>query len=101
MVFEVLETETFSKLFDSLTKDEQGWIKKIIGQLKENAFVGKPLRFPWFREKKYKGKRLYYLVYQNVNRVLLVAFGEKKEQKKIITHIMGNLEEYKKIVEQV
>jgi len=101
MLFEVLETETFSKLFDSLAKDEQKWVKKMIGQLKQNAFVGKPLRFPWFREKKYKGKRLYYLVYQNLNKVLLAAYGSKKEQQRIIAHVLANLEEYKRIVEQV
>lgn len=100
MLFEVLETETFSKLFDSLSKDEKEWIKKIIEQLKENPKAGKPLRFEWFREKKYEGKRLYYLIYQNLNKVLLVSFGTKKEQQKIIAHILANLDEYKKIVEE-
>jgi len=33
----VLETETFSRLFDALEKKEQGWIKKVIWQLKENS----------------------------------------------------------------
>ena len=61
-----------------------------------NAFSGKPLGFRWFREKKFKGKKLYYLVYEGSGSVLLVAFGNKKEQRKIISHIFANLDFYKK-----
>jgi hypothetical protein len=32
--------------------------------------------------------------------VLLVAFGAKKEQQKIISHILQNKEKYRQIVEQ-
>lgn len=95
---EVLETEPFSRLFEILENDEKEWIKKIILQLETNSNAGKPLGFKWFREKKFKGKRLYFLVYKN-NKVLLVAFGKKKEQKKIIEHILANKEKYKKLVE--
>ncbi len=99
MANRVLETETFSRLFEALEKKEKEWIKKIIQQLKENPKAGKPLRLEWFREKKLGGKRLYYLVYEKSNAVLLVAFGGKKEQQKIIAHILQNKERYKKIVE--
>lgn len=95
----VLETETFSRLFDALERKEKEWIKKVIRQLKENSKVGKPLGFEWFREKKLGGKRLYYLVYEKSNAVLLVAFGGKKDQQKIIAHVLHNKERYRKIVE--
>jgi hypothetical protein len=68
--------------------------------LEKNSAVGKPIRFRWFREKKFGGKRLYYLVYEEQDIVLLVAFGTKKEQQKIISHIMQNRKKYKRIVEQ-
>jgi len=96
----VLGTETFSRLFDALEKKEKEWIKKVILQLKENSKAGKPLRFEWFREKKLGGKRLYYLVYERSNAVLLVAFGGKKDQQKIITHILQNKGRYEKIVKE-
>ncbi|PIN98170.1 MAG: hypothetical protein COT90_05590 [Candidatus Diapherotrites archaeon CG10_big_fil_rev_8_21_14_0_10_31_34] len=99
MLNKVLETETFSHLFNTLEREEKEWIKKIIGQLQEDSNVGKPLRFKWFREKKFGGKRLYYLIYEKSGTVLLVAFGAKKEQQKIISHILQNKERYKKIVE--
>ncbi len=97
----VLETETFSRLFETLEGKERAWIKKAIQQLKENAAVGKPLRFKWFREKKFGGKRLYYLVYEKSNTVLLVAFGTKKEQQKIIGCVLENKARYKRIVEEI
>ncbi len=98
---EVLETESFSKLYETLEKEEKEWIKKIIIQLKTNSLTGKPLGFKWFREKKFKGKRLYYLVYENSSKVLLVAFGGKKEQQKIIDYVLENKELYKKFVEDI
>ncbi len=98
MANKVLETETFSRLFETLDKEEKEWIKKIIKQLEENSLVGKPLGFNWFREKKFGGKRLYYLVYGKTGIVLLVAFGSKKDQQKIISHVLQNKEKYRKIV---
>ena len=96
----VLETNTFSRLFETLEKKEKEWIKKVIRQLKENSDVGKPLKFDWFREKKLGGKRLHYLVYGKSNTVLLVAFGGKKDQKKIISQVLQNRGRYKRIIEE-
>jgi len=98
---QVLETEAFSRLFETLEKREKNWIKKVVQQLKENFLVGKPLKFNWFREKKFGGKRLYYLVYKKSEWILLVAFGTKKEQQKIINHILQNKEKYIKFVKQI
>ncbi len=94
-----METDPFSKLFQTLSKEEQDWIRKMIVQLEENPLVGKPLGFPWFREKKFAGKRLYYLVYQHISKVLLVAFGPKKTQQKVIGHILANREAYRQLLE--
>jgi len=95
----IYETETFSKLYESMEKEEREWISKIKVQIKENPYVGKPLKFEWFREKKFVNKRLYYLIYQNLKRVLLVAFGSKKNQQKIIGYILKSKDRYKKIIE--
>jgi len=42
---------------------------------------------------------LYYLVYEKSSTVLLVAFGTKKDQQKIIAQILQNRERYRRIVE--
>ena len=92
----VLETETFSKLIEASEKNEQIWIEKMKTQLKENLAVGKPLRYEWFREKKFGNKRLFYLINESTQKAILIAFGTKKEQQKIITHILINKERYLK-----
>lgn len=101
MPYEIYETDTFSKLYSAMEKEEKEWIAKIKLQIKDNPSTGKPLKFEWFREKKLGDKRLYYLIYKNLSRVLLVSFGTKKEQQKIIDHILENKDKYRKIIESV
>lgn len=99
MPYQIYETQTFSKLYEAMEKTEQEWTDKIKLQLTENSNVGKPLKFEWFREKKFGDKRLYYLIYKDVSKILLVSFGSKKYQQKIINHIIENKERYRKIIE--
>ena len=95
---QVFETETFTKVYDASEKSEQEWIKKIKDQLVENLLVGKPLQFPWFREKKLGNKRLFYIINTATKKALLIAFGTKKEQQHIINHIIANKETYQNII---
>lgn len=101
MQFEVYKTDSFARTFETLEKDEKEWIRKMVLQLKNNPLAGKPLKFPWFREKKYKGKRLYFILYEEFGKILLVAFGDKKEQQKIIDSILRNLDAFKKLAERL
>jgi len=52
----------------------------------------------FFREKKFGGKRLYYLVYDDVLIVLALAIGGKKTQPATINRILLNLAEYQQYV---
>jgi mRNA-degrading endonuclease RelE of RelBE toxin-antitoxin system len=61
-MYKVYRTETFDKQVKKLPKEEQKQIARIEYQLKINPFVGKPLGYKFFREKKIRGKRVYYLV---------------------------------------
>ena len=97
MPFVVVKTDEFAEIFSSLDEDIKVWIRKITCHLEINPGVGKPLGFRWFREKKFNDKRLYYLVYNEINKVLLVGFSGKKDQEKIISHILQNLERYNRI----
>jgi len=96
---EVLETDTFSQTADSCEKSEREWIDKMRSQLSENLLVGKLLHYEWFREKKFRDKRLFYLINQTTNKAVLIAFGCKQEQEKIIQHFIVNKIEYLKLVE--
>ena len=91
--YEVFATDSFKKLFKSLDRDEKNWIEKIKKQLEE-FISGKPLQFNWFREKKYLNKRLYFLIDEEKNRILLVSFASKKDQQKVIDYIIQNRVEF-------
>ncbi len=95
---EIYESETFTKIKETCEKKEQEWIEKMKDQLKDNLNVGKPLRYSWFREKKFENKRLFYVMNEKTNKAVLLAFGEKKGQQKIIDHIIQNKERYLKLI---
>ncbi len=59
------------------------------------------MSYPFFREKRIKEKRIYYLVYDDLKLVLLVATSGKKDQQLTIDHIKHSLHEYKKIAEEI
>ena len=101
MAYQIYETDTFSKLYQAMEKAEQEWIEKIKHQLVLNPKAGRPLKFEWFREKKFGNKRMYYLIYRDVSKILLVSFGTKKEQQAIINQVVENKERYRKIIESV
>ncbi len=92
--YEIYETETFSRIFETLTGKEREWIRKMKSQLKANPKAGKPLHFDWFREKKFENKRLYYIISMKKPRILLISYSVKKEQQKIIDYIILHKEEF-------
>jgi|SRR3989344_8272174 len=90
--YTIYATETFKRLYSALDKSEQQWIEKIKNQLEENP-TGKPLRFNWFREKKYLNKRLYFLIEEKQKKILFVSFASKKNQQDIIDFTTKNMKE--------
>jgi hypothetical protein len=46
-------------------------------------------------------KRVYYLIYEDLKLVLLVATSGKKDQRATIDHIKENLDEFRKVAEEV
>lgn len=101
MVYAVYTTKSFDRETQKLTRDEQERIQKIFLQLKENPYVGDQLQYRHLREKRIKEKRVYYLVYDDLQAVLVVAFSGKKDQQATINHIINNFEEYKEYLERL
>jgi putative component of toxin-antitoxin plasmid stabilization module len=67
--------------------------------MEKGGEVGKPLAgLSFFREKKFDGKRLYYLVYSDVYVVLALAISDKKAQQATINQILLHLAEYQQYV---
>ena len=100
-MFRVIGTDTYLKEISKWSKVEIEAAEKIPQQLKENPFVGQHLRYPFLREKRIKEKRVYYLIYEDLELVLLVAVSGKKDQQATIDHIVAQFKEYRKVAEQI
>ena len=82
--FKIFRSERFNELLLQFPNNFVDRVVKIEEQLKVNPFVGKPLDYKWFREKKIGKYRVYYLIYENLSAVYLVVISDKKTQQKII-----------------
>ena len=91
-----MATEEFTKAFDQLPKPLRERFKKQLKQVQEDPFsIGKPLGYPWLRELKNEGHRLYYFIGEETVIVLLVNVSNKKEQRAAIKQIREHLNEFK------
>ena len=95
MAYAVYTTDSFEEEIEKLSESDRNRIQKIFLQLKENPYVGDQIRYRFFREKRIKEKRLYFLVYEDLSAVLIVAFGGKKTQEETIGEIIKFLPEFK------
>ena len=99
--YAVYTTETFDRLMSKLPKKMVHRITKLFGQLTENPHVGDQLRYKHLREKRLREKRLYYLVYDDIKVVLVVAVGGKKNQESTIEHIIAHFDKYRCYLEKL
>ena len=99
MVYAVYITESFEKEIDKLPESDKEIIKRIFLQLKKNPYVGDAIKYKFFREKRIREKRIYYIIYDDLSAVLVVAFGNKKAQQKTIDKIIKYLPEFRKHAE--
>jgi len=86
-IYKIYTTSEFDKDFYKLDKSIKIQIEKEIEQLEINPYVGKPLGYKFFREKKVKGYRFYYLIYDEYVVVFVIALSDKKDQQKTIDSI--------------
>jgi len=100
-MYAVYTTENFDKEVERLTQEEQGRIKRIFLQLRDNPYVGRQLQYKFLREKRLEEKRVYYLIYDNLRAVLIVAISGKKNQQETINHIINHFDEYKIYLEKI
>ena len=101
MVYAIYTTESFEKEIKKLPDSDKSIIQNIFLQLKENPYVGDQIRYRFFREKRIREKRVYYLVYDDLSAVLVVAFGGKKAQQETIDRIIAILPEFKIYLEKL
>lgn len=101
MKYEIYTTEEFDTDFEKLDKSLQTQISNEINQLKENPYVGKSLGYKFFREKKVKNYRFYYLIYDKHVVVFVVALSNKKSQQAVIDMIKILIPFYKEQIKKI
>ena len=101
MAYAVYTTESFEKEIEKLSNSDRAIIKKIFIQLKDNPYVGTQIRYKFFREKRIREKRIYYLVYDDLSVVLVVASGGKKAQQETIDEIVKLFPEFKQYTQSL
>lgn len=101
-MYAVFRTLKFDKeLFKRFSKEEQKEVENFEKkQLVNNPYVGDHLGYQFFREKKICGKRVYYLVYEDLKAVLMVGVSDKKTQQETIDDIKSRLKEYYEVIKE-
>lgn len=101
-MYAVFRTQKFDKEFaKQLSQEEQKLVEKFEKEkLTENPHIGDPLGYGFFREKKIKGKRVYFLVYDDIKAVLMVGVSDKKTQHETIEGIKDRLNEYHEVIKE-
>lgn len=98
-VFKVPDFDKYANKI--LSKIELEELNRFIGNLKTNSQLGKPLGYTYFREKKINSKRVYFLIYEDICIILLVAVSTKKTQQSTIDAVKLYLNEYKEFVTRI
>ncbi len=98
-MFNVIGTETYNQEIVRWPKVYKEAADKLPNKLAQNPFSGDPLSYTFLREKRIKEKRIYFLIYEDLNLVLLVATSGKKDQQETIDHIKEQLKEFRKEAE--
>jgi mRNA-degrading endonuclease RelE of RelBE toxin-antitoxin system len=100
MKFKIYTTDEFNKLFDKIDPEIKKQISKEINQLEENPFSGKPLGYKFFREKKVKNYRIYYLIYEDYLVVFIITLSSKKDQQRAIDSIKHLIPYYREEIKK-
>lgn len=79
----------------------KGIVDKIEKKLVQNPFSGTPLGYPWFREKKNKKFRIYYLIYEEQKVVFMITISGKKDQQKTINTVLLLLDKYREELKKI
>ncbi len=100
-MFRVFRSEWYEKKLGKLDRSEQEKVDVFEQQLKRDPYSGRPLGYNFFREKKFDGKRLLFLVYAEHAAVFLVTITDKKAQQETIDVIKEHLDQYKEQIKNL
>lgn len=90
--------EEYEKKLFKLDHKEQEIVYQFEQNILESPYIGKRLGFNFFREKKFDGKRVLFLVYEEFNVILMLLITDKKAQKHDIDYVRSNFDYYRNIL---
>src|SRR3989338_6193230 len=90
--YKVFRSLAFQEEITKYDKSIQDRVDKIEDKLMFNSKYGNPLGTEWFRDSRFENYRIYYLVYEDLNAIYIVAISGKKDQQKKINTIKLFLE---------
>lgn len=99
--YKVFRSFNFQKEISKYDKNIQDRVDKIEDKLMYNSEYGNPLGTKWFRESRFENYRIYYLVYEDLQAIYIVAISSKKDQQKAINTIRIFLEFFREEVENL
>ncbi len=101
MRYIVYKTKRFDRELNRYSKEDYRRVEKLFTQLRENPYVGDQLQIKMLREKRLGEKRIYYLVFDDLRAVLVIAFSNKKAQQKVIDFIIKNINYFRTYLEEL
>lgn len=100
-MFRVFRSGNYKKKLEKLDGSDYQRVIDFEQSLKLEPYSGKPLGYRFFREKKFNGKRLIFLVYGQHGCIFLITITDKKVQQKEIDLIKANLDIYRSELEDI
>lgn len=99
--YEVFRSVGFQEEIMKYDKSIQDRVDKIEGKLVDNPKYGNPLGTEWFREARFENYRVYFLIYEDLQAIYLIAISGKKDQQKTINTIRLFLEVFRNEIEKL
>ena len=99
--YKVFRSISFQEEIAKYDKNIQDRVDKIEDKLIYNSEYGNPLGTKWFRESRFENYRIYYLIYEDLGAIYMVAISGKKDQQKTINTIRLFLEFFREEIEKL
>ena len=100
-MFKVIGTDTYLGEISKWTKADREVAEKIPEKLSLDPYLCDPLGYRFFRERRIREKRVYFLVYEDLQLVLLIATSGKKDQQSKINYIKHHFDDFRKLAEKI
>ncbi len=99
--YKIYHSSLFDEKIGNFDAEFARRVDKIEDQLIENPYQGDPLNVKWFREKRIDEKRVYFIIYEDLDAVFMVAVSGKKDQQRVINTVRLLLDSFRNEIENL